>query len=134
VFDVRNAYPSPGPATALAAERINRGDLIMAKFLVKGSYTAEGARALAKEGGSRRREAVEKMVGSVGGRIEAFYFALGETDVYAIIDVPDTESVTALSLTVNASGAVKLSIVTLMTAEEVDSACRKTVSFRPPGQ
>ena len=44
----------------------------MAKFLIKGSYTAEGAKALAKEGGSRRKEAVEKMVGSLGGKIEAF--------------------------------------------------------------
>ena len=106
----------------------------MAKFLIKGSYTAEGAKALAKEGGSRRREAVEKMVGGLGGKIEAFYFALGDADVYSIIDVPDTVSGAALSLVVNASGAVRLSTVMLMTAEEVDSACKKTVSYRAPGQ
>ena len=74
------------------------------------------------------------MVRGLGGEIEAFYFALGDSDVYAIIDVPDTLSGAALSLAVNASGAVRLSTVMLMTAEEVDSASKKTVSYRAPGQ
>jgi uncharacterized protein with GYD domain len=105
----------------------------MAKYLIKASYTAEGAKALAKEGGSRRREAVEKMVGGLGGKMEAFYFALGDSDVYSIIDVPDAISGAALSLAVNASGAVKLSTVMLMTAEDMDAACKKTVAYRAPG-
>ncbi len=106
----------------------------MAKFLIKAAYTSEGARALAKEGGTRRKEAVEKMVGGLGGKLEAFYFALGDSDVYSIIDVPDMTSGAALSLAVNASGAVRLSSVMLMSPEEVDAACKKTVSYRAPGQ
>jgi uncharacterized protein with GYD domain len=105
----------------------------MAKYLIKASYTAEGAKALAKEGGSRRREAVEKMVGGLGGKMEAFYFALGDSDVYSIIDVPDAISGAAMSLAVKASGAVKLSTVMLMTAEDMDAACKKTVAYRAPG-
>ncbi len=106
----------------------------MSKFLVTGSYTADGAKALAKEGGSQRKVAVEKMVGALGGKVEAFYFAFGDSDIYVIIDLPDTASGAALSLAVNASGMVKLSTVMLMTPEEVDAACKKPVSYRAPGQ
>jgi uncharacterized protein with GYD domain len=115
-------------------KRTNQGEIILAKFLIKGSYTAEGAKALVKEGGSRRKEAVEKMLSGLGGKIEAFYFALGDSDVYVIVDVPDTTSGAALSLAVNASGTVRLSTILLMTPEEVDAACKKTVNYRAPGQ
>jgi hypothetical protein len=48
--------------------------------------------------------------------------------------VPDTTSGAALTLAVNASGMVKISSVMLMTPEEVDAACKKTVSYRAPGR
>ena len=54
----------------------------MPKFLVKASYTAEGARGLLKEGGSARRATVQKAVEGLGGKLEAFYYAFGEADVY----------------------------------------------------
>ena len=47
----------------------------MPKYLFTGSYTAEGARGVLKEGGSGRRDATEKLVASLGGTIEAYYFA-----------------------------------------------------------
>jgi uncharacterized protein with GYD domain len=106
----------------------------MAKFMIMGSYTADGAKGLLKDGGSRRKAAVEQMVSHLGGKLEAFYFAFGESDIYAIVDVPDTTSGAALSLAVNASGTVKLRTVMLVTPEELDAACKKTVSYRPPGQ
>ena len=62
----------------------------MAKFLVKASYTAEGARGLIKEGGTGRRNAVQKLVEGLGGKVEAFYYAYGEDDVYVITDLPDS--------------------------------------------
>ena len=106
----------------------------MPKFLIMGSYTTDGAKALAKEGGSQRKAAVEKAMSGLGGKIEAFYFAFGDKDVYVVVDVPDTASGAALSLAVNASGMVKLTSVLLMTPEEVDAACKKTVSYRAPGR
>jgi len=106
----------------------------MAKFLIKGTYTVDGARALLKEGGTRRKAAVEQTLSGLGGKVEAFYFALGESDVYVIVDVPDTASGAALSLAINASGTVKLSTIMLMTPEEVDVACKKKVGYRAPGQ
>ncbi len=105
----------------------------MAKYLVSGSYNSEGAKGLLKEGGSGRRGMLEEMVASVGGSVEAFYFAFGEADVYMIVDVPDAASVAALSMTANASGAVTARTVALLTPEEIDEATRKSVPYRPPG-
>lgn len=74
------------------------------------------------------------MLSSLGGKLEALYFAFGDSDIYVIADVPDTISGAALSLAVNASGMAKVNSVLLMTAEEVDAACKKTVNYRPPGR
>jgi uncharacterized protein with GYD domain len=103
------------------------------KYLVKASYTTEGARGLMKEGGSARRAAVQKMAEGLGGKIESFYYAFGADDVYVIADFPDTASAIALSMTVNASGAVHLSTVPLITPEEIDAAAKKSVAYRAPG-
>lgn len=105
----------------------------MPKYLVQASYTAEGAKGLLKDGGSKRRAAAEAAVKGLGGRVEAFYFAFGETDVYVIADVPDNASAAAISLAVSASGAVRTKTTVLLTPEEIDQAAKRTVSYRPPG-
>jgi uncharacterized protein with GYD domain len=61
------------------------------------------------------------------------YYAFGDTDVYAICDLPDNASATAVSLLINASGAVSLNLTPLITVEEVDAAAAKTPSYRAPG-
>ena len=106
----------------------------MPKYLMEASYTADGAKGLAKEGGSSRRKTVEDMVKGMQGRLEAFYYAFGGSDVYLIVDLPDAATAAALSLAVNQSGAVQLKTIILMTAEEMDQAAKKTVAYRPPGK
>jgi uncharacterized protein with GYD domain len=106
----------------------------MAKYLLVGSYTDAGLKGLLKEGGSKRKEAAKQLAESVGGTLEALYFALGENDFYEIVDVPDNVSVSALSLTANAAGALKLHTVALLTPEEVDQAVAQMVDYRPPGE
>ena len=105
----------------------------MAKFLIKATYTAEGAKGLMRDGGSGRRAAITKALDSMGGKLEGLYFAYGDVDVYVLIDVPDAASAIAMSLTVNASGAVHASMTPLITPEELDAATKKTVSYRAPG-
>ncbi|MEE9500719.1 MAG: GYD domain-containing protein [Candidatus Aminicenantaceae bacterium] len=106
----------------------------MPKYLFHGSYTEEGLKGLLKEGGSKRREATEQLVKSIGGTLEVYYFAFGDNDFYLIVDAPDNVSATAGSLVANASGAVKVKTVVLLTPEEVDQAVKNTVEYRPPGQ
>jgi uncharacterized protein with GYD domain len=106
----------------------------MAKYLVQANYTEQGAQGLAREGGSKRAEAVAAMVESLGGRMEAFYYALGDVDAYVVLDLPDNISAAALSLAVNSSGAVNLRTTPLLTPQEADEAFRRNVSYRAPGR
>jgi len=106
----------------------------MPKYLVVASYTAEGAKGLLKDGGSKRRQAADTALRSVGGKVESFFFAFGENDVYAVVDAPDNVSIAAASLAIGASGAVQTKTVVLLTAEEVDQATKKATSYTPPGR
>jgi uncharacterized protein with GYD domain len=110
----------------------------MAKYLFRGRYVGKGVEGLLKEGGTARREAAGKAIASLGGKLESMYFAFGEDDVVGIVDAPDTASAAALSLVINASGAVSLHLTPLITPEEMDAASKigvaKKPSFRPPGQ
>ncbi|HYU63338.1 MAG TPA: GYD domain-containing protein [Verrucomicrobiae bacterium] len=106
----------------------------MPKYLVTGSYTAEGLKGVLKEGGSGRRQAVESAVEAMGGRLEAYYFAFGDNDVVSIVDVPDNVIATALSMGIAATGTVRTRTTVLLTPEEVDQATKKTLSFRAAGQ
>ncbi|MDQ4145089.1 MAG: GYD domain-containing protein [Actinomycetota bacterium] len=105
----------------------------MPKILWRASYTVEGAKGLLREGGTSRRQAVERLVESAGGRVEAFYFAFGEDDTYTIIDVPDNTTAAAVSMAIYASGAVRVNSIPLLTPEEIDEAAKKQVEYRPPG-
>jgi uncharacterized protein with GYD domain len=106
----------------------------MAKFLYQASYTAEGVRGLLKDGGSSRRDAVKKMIGSLGGTVEAFYYAFGADDVLLLVDVPDNVTAAAAALAVGSSGVVNIRTTVLLTPEEMDAASKKSVAYRAPGK
>ena len=61
------------------------------------------------------------------------YFALGDTDVYVIVDMPDHASAVAASLVVNAAGGATSCTTVLLTAEEMDAAAKMTPDYRRPG-
>jgi uncharacterized protein with GYD domain len=105
----------------------------MPKYLIEATYTAEGARGIRKAGGTARRAEVQKMVESLGGRLEAFFFTFGENDVLTILDLPENLTAAALSLAVTSSGAVRTNTKVLLTAEEIDAAVKARVDYRPPG-
>jgi uncharacterized protein with GYD domain len=105
----------------------------MPKFLFEASYTLDGVKGVQRAGGSSRRDAVAQVAESVGGQLEAFYFAFGDRDAYVIAELPDNESATAVALTVNAAGGATVRTVVLLTPEEVDAAAQRSVEYRPPG-
>jgi uncharacterized protein with GYD domain len=104
----------------------------MPKYLFIGSYTADGARGLLKEGGTGRRGAVLELMGSLGGKVEGYYFAFGSDDVYIIVDLPDPTAAAAAALAVVGSGAASLRTVVLLTPEELDAATKLSPTYRPP--
>jgi len=105
----------------------------MPKFLVRADYTPEGTKGLLKEGASGRRKAVEELLSSIGGKLEAFYFTFGESDAVLIIDVPTGDAALSIAMTVRASGMIQSTMTPLMPVEEVDRAIVQHVHFRPPG-
>ncbi|HJU21639.1 MAG TPA: GYD domain-containing protein [Casimicrobiaceae bacterium] len=105
----------------------------MAKYLVQVRYNADGAKGLLTDGGTARRAATEKAIASVGGKMESFYFAIGDVDAYIIADLPDEVTLVALELVVNATGRVSSRSVKLVTPEDVDAATKKAVAYRAPG-
>jgi uncharacterized protein with GYD domain len=105
----------------------------MAKYLVEASYLSEGVNGLLKEGGTRRREAVDELFKSMGGTVEAFYFVFGDRDVVIIGELPDNATAAALALRVNAAGVTTVKTTVLLTPQEIDQAVTKTGTYRPPG-
>jgi uncharacterized protein with GYD domain len=105
----------------------------MPKYLVEASHIGEGVQGLRKEGGSARRAAVDKACASVGGKLEGFYYAFGDTDVVAILDMPDNVTAAGLALLIAASGRVTIKTTVLLTPEEVDAAVKVGGDYRPPG-
>jgi uncharacterized protein with GYD domain len=107
---------------------------VMAKYLLKVSYSVEGIKGVMKEGGTARVTAIKGVLESVGGSLEAFYFAFGAEDVYVIADVPDQATAMAVAAAVGSSGAISsYETVVLVDPSEIDAATKISVGYRAPG-
>jgi uncharacterized protein with GYD domain len=104
------------------------------KYLLRVSYTSEGVKGLLKDGGTKRQAAAKALVESLGGKLEALYFAFGDDDVITIVDMPDASAAAAASLALGASGAARGKITVLLTPTELDGAAKKSPAYTPPGR
>lgn len=105
----------------------------MPKYLWQVTYSTQGAQGLLAEGGTARRDAITRMVESVGGTVESCHFALGGRDLFVIGEVPDEVAAAALGIQTSASGAARSESVVLLTPEQVDDAVRREADYRAPG-
>ncbi len=105
----------------------------MAKYLVNASYTSAGTKGLIKEGGTNRKKLIEGMARKLGGKVEAFYYCFGHSDVIAIIDMPNVSTASAISLGIKSTGAVDIMLTPLIDPEDIDTAAQMTIGYRPPG-
>jgi uncharacterized protein with GYD domain len=106
----------------------------MPKYMLRVNYTADGAKGLVKDGGSKRRAVAQQAAESLGGRVESFHFAFGDTDAFVVADLPDASSAAAIALTVSASGGATVQTTVLMTPEEMDAAAKKSPLYSAPGR
>jgi uncharacterized protein with GYD domain len=106
----------------------------MPKYLVQARYTTEGIQGLVRDSASGRRADVQAAVKTLGGKVEAFYYAFGDDDVVVILDLPNSITAAALSLTISGSGAVRIRTTPLLTVEEVDQALEIKTEYRAPGR
>ena len=79
-------------------------------------------------------ETNQKLLESVGGKLEAFYYVMGDRDVIAIVDLPNAEAAAAVSFAGMATGLTRVRTTPLLSIEEVDRALASKLAFRGPGQ
>lgn len=85
-----------------------------------------------------RSEAARKVVEAAGGRLEGFYWMLGEHDGVVIYSVPGPDAAVAVSAAIAASGRVeRMQTTQLLTGEETVRALERaravTEAYDPPG-
>jgi uncharacterized protein with GYD domain len=107
----------------------------MPHYLIQAGYTPEAWKALLKKP-EDRKEAIRPVIEGLGGRIINSWYAFGEHDIVAIVEMPDNVSMAALSLAQMAGGALRLMKTTplLELAEGLDAMKRAAKArYRPPG-
>jgi uncharacterized protein with GYD domain len=106
----------------------------MPKFLIEVSYTAEGFKGLQKDKAAGRTAAVKNALKAVDGQLECLYWCLGDRDAIAICELPNTVAASALAAAISASGLVRTKTTALLTAQEMDTALAKSITYQAPGR
>jgi uncharacterized protein with GYD domain len=108
----------------------------MPHYLIQTGYTAEAWKALLKKP-EDRSEAVRPVIEKLGGKMVNSWYAFGEHDIVAIVEMPDNVSAAALSLAQTAGGALRAFKTTplLELAEGLEAMKRAAkAGYRPPGK
>src|SRR3954451_380979 len=105
----------------------------MPKYLLHVNYTPDGVKGLLAKGGSARKAAAAAAAKSAGGKVESFYFAFGETDVYVVAEMPDNAAAAALAWTVSGGGGATVSTTVQLSPGKIDKAAATNVKYKPPG-
>jgi uncharacterized protein with GYD domain len=107
------------------------------KYMFKASLTLEGLQGTLSDGGTGRRQAVTAAMEALGGKVEAFYYAFGEPDVFVIVELPDNATAAAAAAAVALTGTSTVETVVLIEPSEIDTAAeivgRMSEAYRPPG-
>ena len=76
----------------------------MTKYALFFSYTPETWSKMITNP-TDRREAVQKIMATLGGSLDSLYFMFGDHDGFAVFDVPDADAAAAAAIAVTSSGA-----------------------------
>ena len=71
----------------------------MPKFLITASCSAEGLQGLQKASG--------RMRAATAAKVECLYFALGEDDIYGIVELPDRITAAAMGIAASATELIR---------------------------
>jgi uncharacterized protein with GYD domain len=110
----------------------------MAKYVIFFTYTSDSWERLIKNPGFDRAASMHQLADSMGGTLESIYWMSGTYDGFDIIDVPDSVTATALSVTLNSTGAFKhVETHELLDERQIGQALEKSKdsreAYRPPG-
>lgn len=108
----------------------------MSKYVALFSYTGDTWGRMIQNPADRA-EAYRKVVESLGGRLECFYWMFGDYDGLTIFEAPDAVTAGAMVATAMGSGAVRTSTHELLTMEDAVALLNKAKSatgeYRRPG-
>lgn len=97
----------------------------MPYFLIEGSYTSEAWAALTRKPEDREKT-FKNFIERAGGKLKAFYFAFGDSDVVGIIETPDAGTAAAIAVSVTSIGHLRHYKTTpLMTNQEAMEVMKK---------
>jgi uncharacterized protein with GYD domain len=105
-------------------------------YMYQGAYTSQSWAAQVKNPQNRIETVGRQACEAVGGKMVGAWYCFGDFDFILIADVPNNESMTAISLAVAAGGAIKNSRTTpLMTGAQAVEAMKKVADvakvYRP---
>jgi len=108
----------------------------MPLYMYQGAYTPQSWAAQLKNPQNRIESVGRQACEAVRGKYIGGWYCFGEYDIILIADVPNNESMTAISLAVAAGGAIKASKTTpLMTGAQAVEAMKKAADvakvYRP---
>jgi uncharacterized protein with GYD domain len=109
----------------------------MAKYLALFSYS-DTAMAAMIENPADRETAVQRVVESVGARLETMYWMFGAHDGIAIVEAPDALTMAGISAAVSSTGAVRSETHELFSSDDIRHILAKArqarANFTQPGQ
>lgn len=104
-------------------------------YLYQCSYTPAAIKAMIAEP-QDREAAAAKMIGSLGGKLHHFSFAIGTSDIVALIEVKDDKAMVAGAMLVGGSGAISNGSTTKLVSmkdamEAMTLAAKASGSYKP---
>jgi uncharacterized protein with GYD domain len=110
----------------------------MALFITQGRYSSDAVKGLIAKPEDRAEE-VGKLIAAAGGKLQSFYYTLGEYDFLIIAEGPNEKDVVSSLLVAAANGTVtdlrtSIAIGTADMKQCFAKAGTIAAKFRPPGK
>ena len=109
----------------------------MPKYLALFSYS-DSAMAAMIETPADREPAVQRVLESVGARLETMYWMFGADDGMAVIEAPDSVTMAGISSAIRSTGTVRSETHELFSTADIrrilETARQARANFTQPGQ
>jgi uncharacterized protein with GYD domain len=97
----------------------------MPTFITLAHWSDQGIRAATES--PKRADAFKALVKKAGGNVREFFWTLGSYDMVAVIEAPDAETITAISLSVGKLGNVRTQTLRAFNEAEMGAIVKKVV-------
>ena len=89
----------------------------MATYLLLGNFTDQGIKDVKET--TKRADAFREMSAKVGVTVKELFWCLGQYDILAILEAPDEDTLTALTLSVGSLGNIRSQTLRAFTSKEM---------------